>query len=206
MGITNLTEALSESNVNKFKYKESRSDGTPIRLIPLGRPAHLAHLVSLETLGPLGALGDLADLVVLDVHLPQESRGALVFHVFHVSRVSRVFQGHHVLLASQRDQLGQLPLVVQDNLGLPADLAVREYLAFPVVLLALVALVALAFPVVLLALVALAVLAVLAVRGRLVLPGVPGGPLLAAVDIFRAVLGCSKWQAAIKPLKRHIPQ
>ena len=200
MGITNLTEALSKSSVNEFKYEESRLDGTPIRLIPLGRPAYLAHLVSLETLGPLGALEDLADLVVLDVHLPQESRVALVFHA------SRVFQGHHVLLASQRDQLGQLPLVVQDNLGLPADLAVREYLAFPVVLLALVALVApvaLAFPVVLLALVVLAVLAVLAV---LVLPGVPEGPLLAAVDTFRAVLGCSKWQAEIKPPKRHIPQ
>ncbi len=45
-----------------------------------------------------------------------------------------------MLLASQLDQLPlvvlvvQLPLVVQDNLGLPADLAVRECLVPPVIL------------------------------------------------------------------------
>ena len=184
-------------------------DGTPIRLIPLGRPAHLArlarlarlahlaHLVSLESLGPLG---DMADLVVLDVYLAQESRVALVVLgvlVFHDLHVSPVFQGHHVLLASQ------LPLVVQDNLGLPADLAVREYLAFPVVLLALAVLAVrgcladLAVRAVRGCLADLADLAVRAVQGCLVLLGVPGGPLLAAVDAFRALLGCSKWQAGI---------
>ena len=39
-----------------------------------------------------------------------------------------------MLLASQLVPLVQLLLVVQDNLGLPADLAVLEYLMLPVVL------------------------------------------------------------------------
>ena len=85
-----------------------------------------------------------------------------------------------MLLASQLvplDQLPlvvlvvQLPLVVQDNLGLPADLAVREYLVLPVVL---------------------------PVPGSL---PVLGGPLLAVVGAVLAVLGCSKWQAAIESPK-----
>ena len=94
-----------------------------------------------------------------------------------------------MLLASQLVPLVQQPLVVQDNLGLPADLAVREYLVLPVVL-----------PV----------------------PEDPedredlggredredreglgglGGRLLAVVDAFHAVLGCSKWQVAIESPK-----
>ncbi len=70
--------------------------------------------------------------------------------------------------------LVQLPLVVQDNLGLPADLAVREYLVLPVVL---------------------------PVPGDLEDLGDLGGPLLAVVDAF---LGCSKWQAAIESPKWYI--
>ena len=120
------------------------------------------------------------------MHLPQESclvLGVLVF---------LVFQGHHVLLASQLVPLVplvQLPLLVQDHLGLPADLAVLEYLVVQD---------------------SLGLPADLAVREYLVLPvvlpvpgdlGDPGGPLLAVVDAFRAVLGCSKWQAAIESPK-----
>jgi len=174
---------LANLNVQRGSItKESRLDGTPIRLAPLAPPAPLGLL------GPLGPLGDLVDLVVLDTQEldtqeldTQEPRlvlGVLVFLVFlFLVFLFLVFQGHHVLLASQRDQLDQLPLVVlvvqlppvvQDNLGLPADLAVREYLVPPVVL-----------PV----------------------PAVPGGPLSAVVDAFPAVLGCSKWQAEIEPPK-----
>ena len=111
------------------------------------------------------------DLVVLDVRLPQEL--CLVLGVL-VLLVLLVFQGHHVLLASQLVPLVQQPLVVQDNLRLLADLAVREYLVLPVVL-----------PV----------------------PEDPedredlGGRLLAVVDAFHAVLGCSKWQVAIESPK-----
>ncbi len=79
-----------------------------------------------------------------------------------------------MLLASQLVPLDQLPLVVQDNLGLPADLAVRGYLVLRECL---------APPVV------------------LPVPAVPGGPLSAVVDAFPAVLECSKWQAAIEPPK-----
>lgn len=120
-------------------------DGTPIRLVTLTPPTPSVPSVPLVLLGPLR---DLVDFVVLDIHLLQELDihlpqepclvlGVLVFLVF------LVFHGHHVLLASQLvplDQLPlvvlvvQLPLVVQDNLGLPADLAVREYLVPPVVL------------------------------------------------------------------------
>lgn len=74
------------------------------------------------------------DLVVLDVHLPQELYLVLGVLVLLVLLVFLVFQGHHVLLASQLVPLVQQPLVVQDSLGLPADLAVREYLVLPVVL------------------------------------------------------------------------
>lgn len=70
--------------------------------------------------------------------------------------------------------LDQVPLVVQDSRGLPADLAGREYLVLPVVPL------------------------VRPVPGA---RGAPEDPLLAVVDAFRAVLGCSKWQAAIRSLK-----
>jgi len=53
--------------------KESRLDGTPLRLAPLGPPGPLALLgppEPPEPPGPLGPLGDMADLVVLDMHLP----------------------------------------------------------------------------------------------------------------------------------------
>ena len=88
-----------------------------------------------------------------------------------------------MLPASQLVPLVQLPLVVQDNLGLPADLPVREYLVLPVVL---------------------------PVPGDLEDLGdredrrALGGPLLAVVDAFHAVLGCSKWQAAIESPKWYI--
>lgn len=138
------------------------------------------------------------DLVVLDVHLPQELCLVLGVLVLLVLLVFLVFQGHHVLLASQLVPLVQQPLVVQDNLGLPADLAVREYLVLPVVL---------------------PVpedpedLEDLGGRedredredlggreDREDLGGL-GGRLLAVVDAFHAVLGYSKWQVAIESPK-----
>ena len=68
------------------------------------------------------------DLVVLDIHLPQELCLILKVLLFLV-------QCHHVLLVFQLVPLVQQPLVVQGNLDLPADLAVREFLVLPVVLL-----------------------------------------------------------------------
>ena len=112
----------------------------------------------------------------------------LVLPVFLVFLIYLVFQGHHVLLVSLLVLLVQLPLVVQDNLGLPAHQAIREYLVLPVILL------------------------VPGDLGRLggqedrEDPGALGVPLLAVVDDFHAVLGCSKWQAAIEFLKPYIPQ
>ncbi len=173
--------------------KESRLDGTPLRLAPLGPPGPLALLgppEPPEPPGPLGPLGNMADLVVIDMHLPQESRlvlGVLVFLVF------LVFQGHHLLLASQLVPLDQLPLVVQDKPGLPADLAVHEYLVLPAVREYLV------LPVVREYLVLPVVREYLVLPVVLPVPGVLGGPLLVVVDAFPAVLGCSKWQAAIEP-------
>ncbi len=100
---------------------------------------------------------DPADHVVLAIHLSQESRVVLAILavlavlliltiltilVVHVVQVvldipdllaGRVVQGYHVLLVSPLVQRDQLPLVVQDNLGLPADLVVLGYLVLLVV-------------------------------------------------------------------------
>jgi len=135
---------------------------------------------------------DPADHVVLAIHLPQESRVVLAvlavlliltiltILVVHVVQVvldipdllaGRVVQGDHVVLVSLLVQRDQLPLVVQDNLGLPADLVVLGYLVL---------------------------LVVHTVREA------PQALLLTVVDgrsTFSAVLGCSKGQAAIEPLK-----
>ena len=113
----------------------------------------------------------------------------LVFLIF------LVFQGHHVLLTSQLVPLVQLPLVIQDNFRLPVNLAVREYLVLLIVH---------SLPGDLAVLEYLVLLIVLSVpkglRGLGDL-GDQGRSLLAVVDAFRAILGCSKWQAAIKSRK-----
>ena len=179
-------------NVERNSTKEIRFDGTLIRLVRLG------FLERLGSPGLLGSLGDQADLVAPDVFLPPVS--PLVLGVLGVLEVlgpllSLVFlvflvvQSHPVLPASQLDlavreylvllvvllvPLDQLLLVVLDSHRVPADLAAREYLVLPVVL-----------PV------------------QPVLGGLEH-PLLAVVDAFRAVLGYSKWQAAIKSPKLYI--
>ncbi len=141
---------------------------------------------------------DPADHVVLAIHLPQESRVVLavlavlliltiltilVVHVVQVVQVildipdllaGRVVQGDHVVLVSPLVQRDQLPLVVQDNLGLPADLVVLGYLVL------------------------------LVVHTVPEAPQAPQAPLLTVVNgrsTFPAVLGCSKGQAAIEPPK-----
>ncbi len=83
--------------------------------------------------------------------------------------------------------------MVQDNPGLPADLAVHEYLVLPAVPEYLV------LPVVREYLVLLVVREYLVLSVVLSVPGVSRGPLLVVVDAFFVVLGCSKWQAAIEP-------
>jgi len=181
--------------------KESRSRGilvviagpglltVPARPVRPARPAYLARPVHLAVLALLPNHVDLADHVVLAIHLPQESRVVLVvLLILTVQTVQavldipdllegRVVQGYHVLPLVQLDQLllacplVQLPLVVQDSLGLPVDLVVLGYLVL------------------------------LVVQTVLPVPEVPLLIVVDGRSAFHAVLGCSKGQAAIEPPK-----
>ena len=168
---------------------------TLITLAPLGPPAPPGLPGLPAPLGPLGPLGDLADLVVFDTHLPQGS--CLVLGVLGVLGFL-VFQGHHVLLASQLLPLLRLlllPLVFQENLGLPADQASQLVPLVPLGQLLLVLQDDLGPPVDPAVHEHLVLPVVLPVRWRL------GALLLAVVDAFRTFLECSKWQAATESPK-----
>jgi len=121
-------------------------------------------------------------LAVLAVLLILTILTILVVHVVQVVLdipdllAGRVVHGDHVVLVSPLVQRDQLPLVVQDNLGLPADLIVLGYLVL------------------------LVVHTVPKAPQAPLLTGVNGR------SAFPAGLGCSKGQAAIEPSKRYIPQ
>jgi hypothetical protein len=83
-------------------------------------------------------------------------------------------------------------LVVQDNLGLLANLVVHKYLVLLAIHEYLVLLVVREYLVLLVVREYLVLLVVLSILGVL------GSPLLIVMNPFLVILGCNKWQAAIE--------